>query len=127
MLLTVAYDLLHYLPPVVYGLLLSSIASISLAVPALHTPESLAGTVIGAEQSLEKKIRLQAEESVKTNVGVVGISVGFALQIFAVIGMFGGELFQNNVAAGVVPSVLSSIFLATAVAYVLNLLWGNSD
>ncbi|WP_348607822.1 hypothetical protein [Halobaculum rarum] len=127
LLLTACYDILHVLPPIIYGLLLSSVASISLAIPALHTPESLAGTVIGGEQSTKKRIRYRAEESVKTNVGMVGIAIGFAVQILAVIGVIDTEVFANNILTGAVPSVVSAVFLATVVVYVLSLVWSGSD
>jgi hypothetical protein len=123
MVLTLVYDFFHALPPEIYGLLLSLISSISLAIPALHTPESLAGTAIATERSLEKKIRHRAEESVKTNVGVVGIAAGFGVQILSVIDLVDSEVLRNNLLAGVVPSVVTTLLVATAGVYALDRIW----
>lgn len=81
------WDLLYPLPPAVYGLFLSAYGSVFLAAPALHTPETLTENTIGRAEDMEKLVRDSAEESVKTNMGIVFLLGGFVLQAIALVGL----------------------------------------
>lgn len=108
-LMLLAYDLLFYLDSQIYGLVLGMLGSISLAVPTLYTPEILAEDTIDQPNTLMSEIQSKAELSVKTNVGVAGLAVGFVWQIFAVSGPIPSELLTQNHLQGVTQNWLGFI------------------
>jgi len=104
LLIIFVYDVLFILQSQIYGLVLSAIGSIYLSVPALHTPASLAGETIGKKETLEEKISVNAERSVKTNIGVFALFCGFISQVFSVSGPLPQELMRNNLLEGQIPN-----------------------
>lgn len=51
------YDILFHLQPIIYGLVLSAIGSVSLAIPAMHTPRSLAGDTLRDSKEMYENVR----------------------------------------------------------------------
>ncbi len=115
LLLIGVYDALFHLEPVVYGLVASAIGSISLAIPAMHTPHSLAGDTLLNPEDDYVEIRKSAKRSVKTNIGIVIFVVGFVIQIAARVDALGTEVLGANLLTGVVPSY--SVILFTALVW----------
>ncbi|WP_152415797.1 hypothetical protein [Halovivax asiaticus] len=100
------YDIMFLFPTFAYGLAISAYGSLLLAMPALHTPGSLTSEVVERSRDLQQSIRLNAERSVKTNIGVVGLTIGFTVQIFAAVNALPGEIvpwnyFQGDIGNGV--------------------------
>lgn len=98
-----AYGLGFRLDSVVYGLVIGVLGSLALALPDLYTPELLAEEAFDEPQNLASEIRRKAERSVKTNVGVAGLAVGFGWQIFTISGPIPPELLSQNYLYGVIP------------------------
>jgi len=105
------YDLMFHVQPIVYGLLLSGIGSLYLAMPGMETPKSLAGETIGNKKTEREKLDNRAKQAVDTNVGVLILLSGFLLQIAAVIGVFGNEWLIENYLRGIIPSYWGAISL----------------
>lgn len=97
------WDALYPVPVIAYGMILSAYGSIFLAAPAMHTPASLAGETISRTKSLEKLIRSNAEESVKTNIGIIPLIGGFVIQFISTINAPTGEVFRNDLLSGAFP------------------------
>lgn len=112
-LILLMYDWLFLLNSQIYGMVLGMLGSISLALPTLYTPEILTEDTFDNSNTLMSEIKSKAELSVKTNVGVAGLAVGFALQIFAVSGPIPEELLSHNHLQGVVQNWLGFIAIFT--------------
>jgi len=113
------YDLLFLLQPVVYGLLLSVFGSLSLMTPSLHTPSSLADETLGSGDRKTDQIRSEAEQSVRANIGVASLALGFLIQVLAVVGTLGTEILKTN--------FLQADFPGWVVALVLLWVLGRLD
>jgi len=87
----------------------------------MYTPELLAEEAFHKTQSLMTEIESKAERSVKTNVGVAGLMVGFLWQIFTISGPIPGELVSQNYLQGTVPNWLGFI----AVLFLGYMILGN--
>lgn len=98
------YDVGFQMDSIVYGLVLSVLGSISLALPNLYTPELLAEEAFHETSDRLSQIQSIAERSVKTNVGVAGLAVGFLWQIFTVTGPIPTELVPQNYFQGVITN-----------------------
>lgn len=105
-LVLLAYDWLFLLQSQVYGLVIGAIGSLTLALPNLYTPELLAEDAFEDSDALSKEIKSKAALSVKTNVGVAGLIVGFVWQVFSISGPIPGELISQNHLQGVVQNWL---------------------
>jgi len=114
----VTYDFGFRLNSVVYGLAISVLGSLALALPNLYTPELLAEEAFYESRNLRSKIEAKAEHSVKTNVGVAGLTVGFVWQIFTISGPIPSELVSQNYLYGTIPSWLG-FFGIFIIGYVL--------
>lgn len=112
-LMLLAYDWLFLLNSQIYGLVFGMLGSIALALPALYTPEILANDTSNKSDTLLSEIESKAELSVKTNVGVAGLVVGFVWQILAVSGPIPAELFSQNHLQGVVQNWLGFVAILT--------------
>ena len=98
------YDVCFRLNSVVYGLFISVLDSLALALSNLYTPELLAKEVFHEPRDLRSKIESKAERSVKANVGVAGLAVGFIWQIFTISGPIPSELLSQNYLQEVFPN-----------------------
>lgn len=112
-LILIVYDFLFVFESQIYGLVLSMLGSLSLALPTLHTPETLLDEVANQPEGLMEKIRFRAGQSVKTNVGVFALVVGFAWQVFIVSGAISREILGQNLLQGEFPSWLGFILVFT--------------
>lgn len=99
-----AYDLGFRLDSVVYGLVIGILGSLALALPNLYTPELLAEEMFHEPRNRRLEIEGKAERSVKTNVGVAGLAVGFVWQIFTISGSIPPELVSQNYLVETIPS-----------------------
>jgi len=92
-------------------LVLSMLGSLSLALPTLHTPETLLEGVINKPEELLEEVRFRAEQSVKTNVGVFALMVGFAWQVLTVSGTIPSEILGRNYLVGEIPGWLGFVLV----------------
>ncbi len=106
------YDWLFYLDSQVYGLFIASLGSISIALRNVYTPDILADRTFEHSDSVRAELESQAETSVKTNVGLAGLSIGFVLQIFAVSGPIPEEIARQNHLNGDLPTWLGFVLIA---------------
>jgi hypothetical protein len=95
-MILIAYDWLFLLDSQVYGLVLSALGSLTLALPNFYTPELLAEEATEKSDNIAQKIESGAKLSVKTNIGVVGLTVGFVWQVLAISGPLAQELLSQN-------------------------------
>ena len=112
-LMLLAYDWLFLLHSQIYGMVLGMLGSIALALPTLYTPEILAEDTFDNPNTVMSEIESKAELSVKTNIGVAGLAIGFILQIFAVSGPIPEELLSHNYLQGVVQNWLGFVAILT--------------
>lgn len=119
-LILLAYDWLFLLNSQIYGMVLGMLGSIALALPTLYTPEILAEDAFDNTNNLMSEIESKAERSVKTNVGVAGLAVGFVLQIFAVSGPIPKELLSQNHLQGVVQNWLGFVTILILGFFILG-------
>jgi hypothetical protein len=110
-LILLVYDLLFVFEAQIYGLVLSMLGSLSLALPTLHTPETLLEGVINKPEELLEEVRFRAEQSVKTNVGVFALMVGFAWQVLTVSGTIPSEILGRNYLVGEIPGWLGFVLV----------------
>lgn len=108
-----AYDIGFRLNSVVYGLVIGVLGSLALALPNLYTPELLAEEAFHEPRDLRSEIESKAERSVKTNVGVAGLTVGFLWQIFTISGPIPPELVSQNYLQGDVTNWLGFAVVLT--------------
>lgn len=109
-IITFISDLIFFFLDIrIYGLALAAYGSLFLATPALHTPKSLANKSFKQEKGLEELIRLNAKQSVKTNVGVAALVLGFVVQIFAALGALPTELAEMNWIQGIITDWLGVV------------------
>lgn len=120
-----AYDVGFQLDSVVYGLVIGVLGSLSLALPNLYTPELLAEEAFHEPRNLKSEIESKAERSVKTNIGVAGLAVGFLWQIFTISGPIPTELISQNYLQGVISNWLGFVAVL-ALGYII-LGKGTSD
>lgn len=104
-----AYDVGFRLNSVAYGLVLGVLGSLALALTNMYTPELLAEEAFHKPQGVVAEIESKAEGSVKTNVGVSGLTVGFLWQIFSISGPIPRELLSQNLLQGTIPNWLGFI------------------
>jgi hypothetical protein len=116
LLILVTFDILFPLNPQLYGIILNIYGSVLLAVPALHTPRSLA-VEVDTEQQLERQIRVSAKRSVRTNVGVAGLVLGFTFQATAVALNLGSDLLPTNYLQGVIAPIFVVLAILVALSY----------
>ncbi|QLG26355.1 hypothetical protein HUG10_01825 [Halorarum halophilum] len=112
-LMLLVYDWLFTLSSQVYGLTLGALGSLALALPNLYTPEILAEDTFDKTDTVMAEIESKAELSVRTNIGVAGLAVGFVWQILAISGPIPGELITQNHLKGVIPTWLGFIIILT--------------
>lgn len=112
------YDVGFRLNSMVYGLVLGVLGSLLLALPNLYTPELLAEDAFHEPSDLSSRIEAKAERSVKTNLGVAGLSVGFLWQIFTSSGSIPPELVSQNYLQGVMTN-WQGFALALILGYLL--------
>lgn len=105
-LILLVYDFLFVFEAQIYGLVLSMLGSLSLALPTLHTPETLLEEVTTQPEGLVEEVRFRAGQSVKTNVGVFALVVGFAWQVFTVAGAIPPEILRQNLLVSKIPGWL---------------------
>jgi hypothetical protein len=96
------------------------LGSIALALPTLYTPEILAEDTFDNSDALMSEIESRAEISVRTNVGMAVIAVGFVWQIFAVSGPIPQELVSQNHLQGVVQNWIGFIAIFTLGVLILG-------
>lgn len=101
-----AYDVGFRLNSVIYGLVIGFLGSLALALPDLYTPELLAEEAFHEPRNPRSEMESKAEHSVKTNIGVAGLAVGFLWQIFTISGPIPSELVSQNYLQGVITSWL---------------------
>lgn len=104
MLILLMYDAGFQLDSIVYGLVLSALGSLTLALPNLYTPELLAEDAFHESSNLYTQIESKAERSVKANIGVVGLAIGILWQISTISGPIPSELVLTNYFQGVIPN-----------------------
>jgi len=124
-LILLVYDIGFRLDSVVYGLTIGALGSIALALPNLYTPETLAEEAFQDTKNTESEIQIKAERSVKTNVGVAGLVIGFVWQILTISGPIPPEIAFQNYLDGTIPGWLG--FLAILFIGILLLGDGVSD
>lgn len=104
-LLVCFYDILYYLEPIVYGLVLSTYGSLKLAVSGFSTtPFGISLSSRPSSHDEEDLIREEARNTVKSNVGTVALAVGFPAQILAVTGIAGVNLVPFDLAPPQLPA-----------------------
>jgi hypothetical protein len=119
-LILLAYDWLFLLHSQIHRLVLGMLGSIALALPTLYTPEILAEDTFDNSDALMSEIESRAEISVRTNVGMAVIAVGFVWQIFAVSGPIPQELVSQNHLQGVVQNWIGFIAIFTLGVLILG-------
>jgi len=119
-LILLVYDSLFVFQSQIYGLVLSVLGSLSLALPTLHTPETLLNEVKNQPEGLTEQIRFRAEQSVKTNVGVFALVVGFVWQVFTISGVISHEILPWNHLQDKFPSWIGFILIFTVGIWVLK-------
>lgn len=103
LIILLMYDIGFRMNSQIYGLVLAGIGSILLALPNLYTPELLAEDAYVKPSDYSSEIEDKAVRSVKTNVGVAGLVVGFVWQIFTISGSIPTELVTRNYLTGMIP------------------------
>lgn len=107
------YDWLFILSSQVYGLILGALGSLALALPNLYTPEILAEDTFDKANTVMAEVESKEELSVKTNIGVAGLAVGFVWQILAISGPIPRELITQNRLQGVIQNWLGFVIILT--------------
>ena len=124
------YDLLFFLPSQVYGLILGALGSLALALTNLYTPQVLVKETVNKPDTVMAEMKSRAELSVKTNVGVSGLVIGFIWQVFSINGPIPGELFHQNLLQGSIQNwlgfaiilMLGGILLGNGLSKILSIL-----
>jgi hypothetical protein len=122
-LMLLAYDVGFRLDSVVYGLIIGALGSLALALPNLYTPELLAEEAFQDPKNEKSEIEIKAERSVKTNVGVAGLVIGFIWQILSISGPIPPEIVFQNYLHGTVPGWIGFL----AILFIGYLLLGNGS
>lgn len=116
-----AYDVAFRLDSVVYGLLIGFLGSVIVTLTNIYTPEILAEETFHESQDIVAEIESKAERSVKTNVGMAGLAVGFLWQIFTISGPIPSELVSQDPLQGTIPNWLGF----TAILFLGYMILGN--
>lgn len=123
-----AYDLLHYLNPAYYGMLIGALASLNGFASSLRSPVLLAAEMEGSPDSdgMPADYRTTAHSSATTNVTMILFLVALSVQMLVTGSVIQGEILTQNVASGTIPFYLSALVLA-GVPFVLSYLRESDD
>ncbi|GAA0554081.1 hypothetical protein GCM10008994_31380 [Halorubrum ejinorense] len=126
-LILLIYDFGFELDAVVYGLVIGALGSVELAVSNFYTPEILAEEVILRSDNLKSEIETKAKRTVKTNVGVTGLVVGFVWQILTISGPIPDELLAQGYLRETLPSWLGFVICFSGVLLVVSVISKITD
>lgn len=110
------YDLLHFLPVQVYGVLFVALATLNGLLSSLRSPKMLAAELESEtdDKGMPADYRAKAIRSVRTNVTIVLLTFAFGIQVLISASVLPYELLTQNYAVGTPlhPLITSGFLLA---------------